>query len=75
MVDLLATAQKLRVSKTYKAYTADAWYEGDVYYKEDQDQEEDFNEASYPAFDGEPAPGYPEDPEGDGEDYEDYELS
>ena len=38
------------------------------------DQEEDFNEASYQAFDEEPAPGYPEDPEGDGEDYEDYEL-
>ena len=36
--------------KTYKAYTADAWYEEDVYYEEDQDQEEDFNEASYPAF-------------------------
>ena len=61
--------------KTYKAYTADAWYEEDVYYEEDQDQEEDFNEASYQAFDEEPAPGYPEDPEGDGEDYEDYELS
>ena len=60
--------------KTYKAYTADAWYEEDVYY-EDQDQEEDFNEACYPAFDEEPAPGYPEDPEGDGEEYEDYELS
>ena len=61
--------------KTYKAYTADAWYEEDVYYEEDQDQEEDFNEASYQAFDEEPAPGYPEDSEGDGEDYEDYELS
>ena len=60
---------------TQKAYTADAWYEEDVYYEEDQDQEEDFNEASYQAFDEEPAPGYPEDPEGDGEDYEDYELS
>ena len=56
--------------KTYKAYTADAWYEEDVYYEEDQDQEEDFNEASYQAFDEEPAPGNPEDPEGDGEDYE-----
>ena len=61
--------------KTYKAYTADAWYEEDVYYEEDQDQEGDFNEASYQAFDEEPASGYPEDPEGDGEDYEDYELS
>ena len=61
--------------KTYKAYTADAWYEEDVYYEEDQDQEEDFNEASYQAFDEEPAPGYHEDPEGDGEDYEDYDLS
>ena len=61
--------------KTYKAYTADAWYEEDVYYEEDQDQEEDFNEASYQAFDEEPAPDYPEDPEGDGEDYEDYDLS
>ena len=61
--------------KTYKAYTADAWYEEDVYYEEDQDQEEDFNEASYQAFDEEPASGYPEDPEGDGQDYEDYELS
>ena len=61
--------------KTYKAYTADAWYEEDVYYEEDQDQEEDFNEASYQAFDEETAPGYPEDPKGDGEDYEDYELS
>ena len=56
--------------KTYKAYTADAWYEEDVYYEEDQDQEEDFNEASYQAFDEETAPGYPEDPETDGEDYE-----
>ena len=45
--------------KTYKAYTADAWYEEDVYYEEDQDQEEDYNEASYPAFDEEPAPGTP----------------
>ena len=61
--------------KTYKAYTADAWYEEDVYYEEDQDQEEDFNEASYQAFDEEPASGYPEDSEGDAEDYEDYELS
>ena len=61
--------------KTYKAYTADAWYEEDVYYEEDEDQEEDFNEASYQAFDEDPAPGYPQDPEGDGEDYEDYELS
>ena len=61
--------------KTYKAYTADAWYEEDVYYEEDQDQEEDFNEASYQAFDEETAPGYPKDPEGDGEDYEDYDLS
>ena len=32
--------------KTYKAYTADAWYEEDVYYEVDQDQEGDFNEAS-----------------------------
>ena len=69
MIDLLGKG------KTYKAYTADAWYEEDVYYEEDQDQEEDFNEASYQAFDEEPAPGYPEDPEGDGEEYEDYELS
>ena len=61
--------------KTYKAYTADAWYEEDVYYEEGQDQEEDFNEASYPAFDEEAAPTYHDDPEGDGEDYEDYELS
>ena len=61
--------------KTYKAYTADAWYEEDVYYEEDQDQEEDFSEASCPAFDEEAAPGYPQNPEGDGEDYEDYELS
>ena len=60
--------------KTYKAYTA-AWYEEDVCYEEDQDQEEDYNEASYPALDEEPAPGYPENPEGDGEEYEDYELS
>ena len=51
--------------KTYKAYTADAWYEEDVYYEEDQDQEEDFNEASYQAFDEETAPGYPEHPEND----------
>ena len=29
----------------------------------------------YPAFDEEAAPGYHEDPEGDGEDCEDYELS
>ena len=61
--------------KTYKACTADAWYEEDVYYEEDQDQEEDFNGASYQAFDEEPAPGYHEDSEGDGEDYEDYDLS
>ena len=62
--------------KTYKAYTADAWYgEADVYYAEDQDQEEDYNEASYPAFDEEAAPGYHKDPEDDGEDYEDYEVS
>ena len=61
--------------KTYKAYTADAWYEEDVYYEEDQDQAEDFNEASYPALDEEAAPAYPEHPEGDGEEYEDYELS
>ena len=37
--------------------------------------QEDFNEASCPAFDKEAAPGYPEDPESDGEDYKDYELS
>ena len=61
--------------KTYKAYTADAWYEEDPIYEEDQEQEEDFHEASYQAFDEDTAPGYPEDPEGDGEDYEDYELS
>ena len=62
--------------KTYKAYTADAWYyEEDGYYEEDQDQEEDYNEASYPAFDEEAAPGYHEDPEGYGQEYEDYELS
>ena len=47
----------------------------DVYYEEDQDQEEDFNEASYQAFDEEPTPGYPKDSEGDGVEYEDYELS
>ena len=34
----------------------------DVYYEEDQDQEEDYNEASYQAFDEEAAPGYHEDP-------------
>ena len=61
--------------KTYKAYTADAWYEEDPIYEEDQEQEEDFHEASYQVFDEDTAPGYPEDPEGDGEDYEDYELS
>ena len=61
--------------KTYRAYTADAWYEEDPIYEEDQEQEEDFHEASYQAFDEDTAPGYPEDPEGDGEDYEDYELS
>ena len=62
--------------KTYRAYTADAWYyEEDDYHEEDQDQEEDYNEASYQAFEDEAAPGYQEDPEGDGEDYEDYELS
>ena len=63
------------LDRTYKAYTADAWYpEEDGYHEEDQDQEEDYNEASYPAFDEEAAPGY-EDPKGNGEDYEDYELS
>ena len=41
----------------------------------DQDQEEDYNEASYQAFEDEAAPGYSEDPEGDGEEYEDYESS
>ena len=61
--------------KTYRAYTADAWYEEDPIYEEDQEQEEDFHEASYQVFDEDTAPGYPEDPEGDGEDYEDYELS
>ena len=61
--------------KTYKAYTADAWYEEEPIYEEDQEQEEDFHEASYQVFDEDTAPGYPEDPEGDGEDYEDYELS
>ena len=60
--------------KTYRAYTADAWYEEDPIYEEDQEQEEDFHEASYQVFDEDTAPGYPEDPEGDGEDYEDYEL-
>ena len=48
--------------KTYKAYTADAWYyEEEDYHEEDQDQEEDYNEASYQAFEDEPAPGYQED--------------
>ena len=61
--------------KTDKAYTADAWSEEDDYYEEDQDQEEDYNEASYPAFEEEAAPGHHEDSEGDGEGYEDYELS
>ena len=61
--------------KTYRAYTADAWYEEDPTYEEDREQEEDFHEASYQVFDEDTAPGYPEDPEGDGEDYEDYELS
>ena len=61
--------------KTYRAYTADAWYEEDPTYEEDQEQEEDFHEASYQVFDEDTAPGYPEDPEGDGGDYEDYELS
>ena len=61
--------------KTYRAYTADAWYEEDPTYEEDQEQEEDFHEASYQVFDEDTAPGYLEDPEGDGEDYEDYELS
>ena len=55
--------------KTYKDYTAVAWY-----YEEDEDQE-DYNEASYQAFEDEAAPGYHEDLEGDGEDYKDYELS
>ena len=42
--------------KTYKAYTANAWYyEEDGYCEEDQDQEEDYNEASHPAFDEEAA--------------------
>ena len=51
--------------KAYKAYTADAWYgKEDVYHEEDQDQEEDYNDASYPALDEEAAPGYHEDPEG-----------
>ena len=36
------------MGKTYKPYTANAWYyEEDDYHEEDQDQEEDYNEASY----------------------------
>ena len=51
--------------KTYKSYTADAWYdEEEDYREEDQDQEEDYNEASYQAFEDEAAPGYEEDLEG-----------
>ena len=62
--------------KTYKAYTADAWYyDKNDYYEEDRDQEEGYNEASYQAFEDEAAAGYQEDPEGDGEEYEDYALS
>ena len=61
--------------KSYQAYTADAWYyEEDDCHEEDQDQEEDYNEASYQAFEDEAAPGYQEHPEGDGEEYEDYGL-
>ena len=57
--------------KTYTACTADAWYcEEEDYIEEDQDQAEDYNEASYQAFEDEAAPGYLQDPES----YEDYEL-
>ena len=56
--------------------TADAlYYEEDDYYEEDQDQEEDYNEASYQAFEDEAAPGYHAATKGDGEEYENYELS
>ena len=46
----------------------------DDYHEEDQGQEEDYNEASYQAFEDEAAPGHQEDLEGDREEYEDYEL-
>ena len=49
------------VGKTYKAYTANAWYYEEDDYPEDQDQEEDYNEASYQAFEDEAAPGYLQD--------------
>ena len=59
MANLQVTAQKVRVSKTEKAYAADAWYyEEDDYYEEDQDQEEDYNAASNQPFEDEAVPGY-----------------
>ena len=58
--------------KTYKAYTRCL----DVYYEEDQDQEEDYNEASYQAFEDEAAPGTKKTQKGrQREKVEDYELS
>ena len=62
--------------KTYKAYTSDAWYyEEEDYPEEDYGQEEDNCEAPYQAFEDEAAPGYQQDPEDDGEEYEERELS
>ena len=37
------------------------------YHEEDQDQEEEYNEASYQAFEDEAAPGYQDDPESESE--------
>ena len=62
--------------RSCKGDTADAWYyEVEDYPEEDQDQEQDYNEFSYQAFEDEAAPEYLQDPEGDGEEYEDYGLS
>ena len=52
--------------KTFKAYTADPWYyEEEDYPQKDQDQE-DYNEASYQAFEDETTPGYLQHPKADG---------
>ena len=42
--------------------------------EEEQDHEEDYNEASYPAFEDESTPEYHQHPEADGEDHADYEF-
>ena len=61
-----------------EAYTVDAWQYDDEKWlgEENGELEDDYDEASHPASEGEATSGYPHtDPEDDGEEYEDYELS